>query len=87
MISAKKKKRKQNTDLCSIEANKEKVCLKPPYVGTSCKRLKTQFFLSALTVQLPGLCFGQALGTKERLWAIFWVISDSGCTSLEVFLQ
>lgn len=60
MISAKKKKKNQNTDLYSIETNKEKVCLKPPYVRTSRKRLKTQVFVSMLTVQLPGLCSGQA---------------------------
>lgn len=61
MISAKKKKNQtQNTDLHSIEANKEKVCLKPPYIRTSCKRLKIQVFVSVLTVQLPGLCSGQA---------------------------
>lgn len=46
---------------------KKKVCLKPPYVRTSCERLKTQAFISVLTVQLPGLSSGQAFGTEE-IW-------------------
>lgn len=59
MISVKKKPHQTQN-----QKKKKKAALEPPNIRISYKRLKTQVFISALTIQFPWLSCGQEFGTK-----------------------